>query len=277
MSELGAPAAPAAPAPVLGHCASAHGVKRKGHSDQGRAAVGRRRKRCGYAAADERVGCPGGAGGPGPGLGHCASAHGVKRKGHSDQGRAAVGRRRKRCGYAAADERVGCPGGAGGRPRSGSLRQRLTALNAKVTPVTAGPLLADAVSGADTPPPMSELGAPAAPAARPRSGSLRQRLTALNAKVTPIRAGPLLADAVSGADTPPPMSELGAPAAPGGPGLGHCASAHGVKRKGHSGHGRAAVGRRRKRCGYAAADERVGCPGGAGRPRSGSLRQRSRR
>ena len=159
--------------PVLGHCASAHGVKRKGHSDQGRAAVRRRRNRCRYAAADERVGCRGGA--VGPVLGHCASAHGVKRKGHSDQGRAAVRRRRNRCRYAAADERVGCRGGAVAPfPPFWVTAPALTALNAKVTPIRAGPLFADAVTGADTPPPMSELGAAAAPSS-PRSGSLRQR------------------------------------------------------------------------------------------------------
>ena len=111
---------------------------------------------------------------------------------------------------------LGAPAAPAARPRSGSLRQRLTALNAKVTPVTAGPLFADAVSGADTPPPMSELGAPAAPAAPP-FWVTAPALTALNAKVTPVTAGPLLADAVSGADTPPPMSELGAPAAPAAP------------------------------------------------------------
>src|SRR6185436_15427414 len=76
----------------------------------------------------------------------------------------------------------------------------------------------DAVSGADTPPPMSELGAPAAPSASvPPFWVSAPAVTALNAKVTPVTAGPLLADAVSGADTPPPMSELGAPAAPSAP------------------------------------------------------------
>ncbi len=89
-----------------------------------------------------------------------------------------------------------------------------TTLNAKVTPIRAGPLFADAVTGADTPPPMSELGAaapaPAWPAAR--FWVTAPPPTVLNAKVTPIRAGPLFADAVTGADTPPPMSELGAAA-----------------------------------------------------------------
>src|SRR6478752_9663256 len=80
-------------------------------------------------------------------------------------------------------------------------------LNAKVTPIPAGPLFADAVTGADTPPPMSELGAPPAWPAWP---SAPFWVTApppavLNAKVTPIPAGPLFADAVTGADTPPPM------------------------------------------------------------------------
>ena len=61
---------------------------------------------------------------------------------------------------------------------------------------------------------MSELGAPPAwpaPSAPfPPFWATAPPPTTLNAKVTPIRAGPLFADAVTGADTPPLMSELGA-------------------------------------------------------------------